>query len=69
MCTYQIYTCAPFALTARKKELKEKLEKIKSLKQTKEMKEKEEDDDDDKRVAIIDTGMFNVKVRMCAVCC
>ena len=26
-----------------------------------------EEDDDDERVAVIDTGMFSVKVRVCAV--
>ena len=26
-----------------------------------------EDDDDDERVAVIDTGMFSVKIRVCTV--
>ena len=27
----------------------------------------DDDDDDDERVAVIDTGMFSVKVRVCTV--
>ena len=46
--------------------------KIQRRYRTKEMNKEikqddDDDDDDDERVAVIDTGMFSVKVRVCTV--